>query len=103
MMKFLVVILCICYVITLSNHSYAYAVSAFANGAESHTQQTKRLIVSSSGQAAQLVKSSIGGKVLKVQSKKINGRAGYKVKIIKTDGHIISVLVDAESGRIIGR
>jgi len=102
-MKSVVAILCFFCFFSLSNHSHAYGGSPFVYAGEGYKQQSKRLRVSSSGQAAQLVKSRVGGKVLKVQSKKVNGRAGYKVKIIKTDGRIISVLVDAETGRIIGR
>lgn len=53
-------------------------------------------------QAVQKVKNRYGGKVLKVQSSKVNGQAGYKVKLLKKDGHIISVLVDGHSGKIKG-
>ncbi len=53
-------------------------------------------------QAAKLVRSRFGGKVLKVSTKKVNGRVAYRVKLIKKDGHIVSVLVDAQSGQIKG-
>ena len=53
-------------------------------------------------QAAQKVKQRYGGKVLKVQSSRVNGQAGYKVKLLKKDGNIISVLVDGNSGKIKG-
>jgi len=102
-MKSVLAILCIYCFFTLPSHSYVYEGSPFIMGGEGFKQQKKRLKISNSGQAAQLVKSRVGGKVLKVQSKKVNGHAGYKVKIIKKDGRIVSVLVDAESGRIIGR
>ena len=61
-------------------------------------QSTKQLQVNSSQQAAQMAKSRFGGKVLKVQK----NNSGYRVKLIKTDGHIISVHVDAKTGRISG-
>ena len=102
-MKSVVAVLCIYCFFSLPSYSYVYEGSPFVMGGEGVKQERKKLRVSSSGQAAQLVKSRLGGKVLKVQRKKINGHAGYKVKIIKKDGRIISVLVDAESGRIIGR
>mgnify|MGYP005993491045 FL=1 len=56
--------------------------------------------VQNSSQAARIVKSRVGGKVLKVKN---DGRSGYKVKVIKDDGHIINVTVDAKSGRVKGR
>tara|TARA_B110000091_G_scaffold199702_1_gene229790 strand:+ start:278 stop:586 length:309 start_codon:yes stop_codon:yes gene_type:complete len=53
-------------------------------------------------QAAQLVKRRFHGKVLKVNKQTVNGNSGYKVKLIKKNGHIVSVLVDAKSGQVIG-
>ena len=61
-------------------------------------QAKPQLRVRSSQQAAQMVKSRFGGKVLRVQKQK----SGYRVKLIKTDGHIISVYVDAITGRMSG-
>ena len=58
----------------------------------------QHLSVNSSQQAAQMAKGRFGGKVLKVQKQK----SGYRVKLIKTDGNIISVVVDAKTGRISG-
>jgi uncharacterized membrane protein YkoI len=55
--------------------------------------------VKNTTQAAQLAKRKFGGKVLKVQPQS----AGYKVKLIKNDGHIISVFVNANSGTVSGR
>ncbi|MFD2166205.1 PepSY domain-containing protein [Thalassotalea euphylliae] len=52
----------------------------------------------SARQAASIVQSAYGGKVLKVQS---SGK-GYRVKLLKQDGRIISVFVDGKSGRIKG-
>lgn len=51
----------------------------------------------SASQAAQKVQSRYGGKVLKVQ----RSGNGYRVKLIKKDGRIVSVFVDG-SGRIKG-
>jgi len=53
--------------------------------------------VQNSSQAARIVKERVGGKILKV---KHNGRSGYKVKVIKDNGHIINVTVDAKSGKV---
>jgi len=70
-----------------------------ANKKERNKKSSRKI---SQQQAAQKVKSRYGGKVLKVQSSKVNGQAGYKVKLLKKDGHIISVLVDGKSGKIKG-
>lgn len=58
----------------------------------------QQLRVKSAQQAARLAQSRFGGKVLKVQTQK----SGYRVKLIKKNGHIIAVFVDAKSGRISG-
>ncbi len=58
------------------------------------------LVIKNAQQAARLVKNRRGGKILKVSRKKHNGRLGYRVKFIKKDGRIRSVLVDAHSGKI---
>lgn len=64
---------------------------------------SKSLVISNSQQAARLVKSRHGGKILKVQRTKVNGHVGYRVKVLKDSGHVISVAVDAETGRVSGR
>jgi len=57
--------------------------------------------VRSAQQAAKIVKNRYGGKVLKVQT--VNKGQGYRVRLLKKDGHVITVTVDAKSGRISGR
>lgn len=69
-----------------------------ANTVKANQQSKKQLRVKNSQQAAQMAKSRFGGKVLKVQKQK----SGYRVKLIKTDGHIISLYVDAKTGRMSG-
>jgi uncharacterized membrane protein YkoI len=54
------------------------------------------LRVKSSKQAAKVATGRFGGKILKVQKKK----SGYRVKLIKTNGQILSVYVDAKTGKI---
>lgn len=51
----------------------------------------------SAQQAAQKVQSRFGGKVLKVQ----RSGNGYRVKLIKKDGRIVSVFVDSR-GKVKG-
>lgn len=58
------------------------------------------LKVSSSQQAAQLVKSRYSGKILKVQSTRVNGNPGYRVKVLSKDGVVFYVSVDAKTGSI---
>jgi len=72
------------------------------NNLSGYKKNAKALMVKSPQHAARIVQNRFGGKVLKVSKKKNNNRIGYKVKLIKKDGHIISVLVDAHSGRIQG-
>jgi uncharacterized membrane protein YkoI len=84
--------------------NFATTISTLKTNQQSVNQQNsqQKLRVKSSNQAAQLAQSRFGGKVLKVlkvQAKK----SGYRVKLIKKDGHIIAVFVDAKSGRISGR
>jgi uncharacterized membrane protein YkoI len=81
--------------------NFATTISTLKTNQQSVNQQNsqQKLRVKSSNQAAQLAQSRFGGKVLKVQVKK----SGYRVKLIKKDGHIIAVFVDAKSGRISGR
>ncbi|PKI14933.1 hypothetical protein CXF71_13860 [Colwellia sp. 12G3] len=54
--------------------------------------------VTSSKQAAKIVQKQYGGKVLKVNKQKNNG--GYKVKIVKPNGQVVSKKVDAKTGKI---
>jgi len=86
------------FVVTFSLGANAQATFAPLSITNKSSQPTKQLKVNNSQQAAQMAKSRFGGKVLKVQKKK----SGYRVKLIKTDGHIISVYVDAITGRISG-
>ena len=53
-------------------------------------------------QAARIVKNKFGGKVLKVNNSGSKKNPSYRVKLLKDNGHVISVSVDAQSGRISG-
>jgi len=87
------------FAVTLSMSVIAQGSFVSATSTIKTNQQAKQqLRVKSSKQAAQMAKGRFGGKVLKVQKKK----SGYRVKLIKTDGHIVSVYVDAKTGRISG-
>jgi hypothetical protein len=102
-MSALIKVLKLLMIIVLSSFFTTWTLSAMPlpnyGGAYFNGANKKPLVISNSQQAARLVKSQYGGKVLKVQRTKI----GYKVKVLKDNGHVISVNVDAQSGRVSGR
>jgi len=51
-------------------------------------------------QAAQLIKSKYRAKVLSVQSANIDGKKGYRAKLLDSKGVVFYVFVDAGSGRM---
>ena len=59
----------------------------------------QKLKISNSSQAGQLVKQQYGGKVLKVSKKGNKGKINYTVKLLRDNGHVISVVVNAATGR----
>lgn len=77
---------------------FSFSTSTMQVDQQARSQTKKQLNVQSSQQAAQMAKARLGGKVLKVQKQ----NSGYRVKLIKSNGHIVSVFVDARSGRISG-
>jgi len=80
----------------LAQGNFAATINTMKVNQQNKKQQFK---IKNDKQAAQQAQRRFGGKVLKVQSL----QSGYKVKLLKQDGHIISVFVDAKSGRISGR
>lgn len=78
----------------------AYYQPALYAQAKVNNKSHNQLKVTSASQAAHLVKSRFGGKVLKVSKSK--GNAGYRVKLVKKNGHVVSVFVDAKTGKIKG-
>jgi uncharacterized membrane protein YkoI len=86
----------------LVTHSFdANAQGGFVSGASASTykkQSHSEFRVKSSKQAAKVAIDRYGGKILKVQKK----RSGYRVKLIKSNGQIFSVYVDAKTGKIKG-
>lgn len=87
------------FAVTLPRYAFAHDSFLLTSNTVQTTQRSKvTLKVNTSQQAAQMAKARLGGKVLKVQKKK----TGYRVKLIKSNGHIVSVFIDARSGRISG-
>lgn len=64
--------------------------------------QSKNSKSISSQQAARIVQSKYGGKVLKVKSSGSKSKPSYRVKLLKDNGHVISVNVDGQSGQVSG-
>lgn len=103
-MKFVYSLLLILFIIfaqvfsvkVIAQGSFAATINTMKVNQQNRKQQVK---IKNDKQAAQQAQRRFGGKVLKVQSL----QSGYKVKLIKKDGHIISVYVDAKSGQISGR
>jgi len=80
---------------TFAHGSFTVNNNAIKANQQAHKQQLR---VTSSQQAAQMAKSRFGGKVLKVKKQK----SSYRIKLIKNNGHIISVSVDAKTGNVSG-
>ncbi len=72
------------------------ASDAWSAEKQVHKQGNKK--VTSSKQAAKIVQQQYGGRVLKVNKQKNN--AGYRVKIVKPNGQVISKKVNAKTGKI---
>ena len=51
--------------------------------------------------AAQIAKQGKPGRVLKVKKVDLKNRSAYKVKVLRPNGDVKSVLVDPESGKVI--
>jgi uncharacterized membrane protein YkoI len=77
---------------------------AFAQGSPLGNNQHRNVKAAiSSQQAAQIVKNRFGGKVLKVTRSKSSNKVTYRVKIVKSDGHVLTISVDGNTGQIKGR
>ncbi|MGV2871808.1 PepSY domain-containing protein [Colwellia sp. E150_009] len=82
----------------LAHNSFSLNTSTMQVAQQARPPAKQQLKVQSSQQAAQMAKARLGGKVLKVQKQ----NTGYRVKLIKDNGYIVSVFVDARSGRVSG-
>ena len=87
-------------IVLFTSFLITFSANTVAQGSSSATKRgNQQVLVKSTNQAAQMAQGRYGGKVLKVQSQK----SGYRVKLIKKNGHIISVFVNANSGQISGQ
>ncbi len=94
-MKFIFLLIFIL-ILTVSSTTFARDKHNLRN----YQNPNQALVIKNAQQAARLVKNRRGGKILKVSRNKYNGRIAYRVKFIKKDGRIRSVMVDAHSGQI---
>ncbi|ABZ77572.1 Propeptide PepSY amd peptidase M4 [Shewanella halifaxensis HAW-EB4] len=78
-------------------HAVTSMMSVFM---KANSNQQQKLKVSNKEQAVQLAKRQYRGKVLKVQSSRVNGNPGYSVKLLSSDGVVFYVKVDAKTGRV---
>ncbi len=65
-------------------------------------KNSQKIDTISAQQAAQIAKNCFGGKVLKVRKKNTHAASFYRVKLVKRNGQVISVSVDAKTGQIRG-
>jgi uncharacterized membrane protein YkoI len=87
------------FLFTLSVDAIAQGGFVSASSSSEHKKKSNaEFRIKSSKQAAKVAQSRFGGKVLKVQKQK----SGYRVKLIKANGQIVSVYVNAKTGRIKG-
>jgi starvation-inducible outer membrane lipoprotein len=85
-----------------ASSSAFYQGSPLGGPLGSNVQRNVKATISSQ-QAAQIVKKRFGGKVLKVTRSKSSTNLTYRVKIVKSDGHVFTVSVDGKTGQIKGR
>ena len=74
------------------------ATMPMANIAHAKQEKSQKLKVKSASSAAKLVKRKHGGKVL--SAKAVNNKTGYNVKLLKKDGNIVHVHVNAKTGKV---
>ena len=100
-MKYLLLI-CLVLTLSFSQFSFAYYQGSGVGQGNGNSKNKTQMKINSSQQAAQIAISRFGGKVLKVSKKNIKSAPAYRVKLVKSNGHVISVLVDAKTGKIRG-
>ncbi len=103
-MKFL---LLVCFAIALlfsqSSSAYFHGQGQGVGKTTKSVKNNSKVRVKNSHQAAQIAKKRFGGKVLKVSKKNSKSGSSYRVKLVKENGHVVSVLVDAKTGKIRGK
>ena len=72
----------------------------FNNKSKGGSGKSQSLAVKSSSQAAQLAKRQYSAKVLSVQSTKVGGSPGYRVKMLSNQGMVFYATVNARTGSV---
>lgn len=54
----------------------------------------------SMGEAMERVTRALGGRVIQAQSATVNGRDGYRIKVLTAHGEVRVIYVDGESGAL---
>jgi uncharacterized membrane protein YkoI len=71
--------------------------TGFPNSPQLILAQARRLTLD---EAVELVQRQTGGRILAAESARIDGRDGYKVKVLTSRGDVRIFFIDAESGEI---
>ncbi|WP_299569798.1 PepSY domain-containing protein [uncultured Shewanella sp.] len=72
----------------------------FNNKSKGGSGKSQPLVIKSSSQAAQLAKRQYSAKVLSVQSTKVGGSPGYRVKLLSNKGMVFYATVNARTGSV---
>lgn len=98
----LILIASFCLLLPAHGNASSYGLSTMASSGLLIAAQKNQpnLRVKNRQQATQMVKSKYGGKVLSVQSTKVNGNPGYRAKLLSADGVVFYVSIDAVSGQM---
>lgn len=71
--------------------------TGFLNSQPLILAQSKRLTLD---EAVELVQKQTGGRILAADSTRVDGRDGYKIKVLTGQGDVKIFFIDAESGAI---
>jgi len=102
--KSAVVLLLCSFTFTSLSHAYNFTQNMVSGvQATSSSKKSNQYVIKNSQHAAKVVKGAYGGKVLKVKKLNSKNSPAYRVKLVRDNGHVISVVVDAKSGQIKGK
>lgn len=99
MASLLILLVCLLLPLTATASNVQLSTIA-ARSMAGHSSTANTLKVASREQAVQLVKRQYQGKLLKVQSRRVNGHPVYRVKLLSQKGVVFYVTVDAQTGRV---
>ena len=101
MASLLTLLLCLLFPLTVTaSNGQLSTIAARSMNMAGQVAAANTLKVASREHALQLVKRQYQGKVLKVQSRRVNGHPAYRVKLLSQKGVVFYVTVDAQTGRV---